>query len=63
MPQLSHRLVRVGRKHPSGSFLDEVVGRRSSGLRDSNHDGRVFYGEEPTRHFLGIVTGSRGSGS
>jgi hypothetical protein len=63
MPQLSHTIVGVGRKHASGTFLDEILARGRSGLCNSNDGGRGSHGEEPGRHFLGIVTGRCGSGS
>ena len=63
MPQLSHTIVGVGRKHASAAFVYEIVGRRRSGRCNSNAGGRGFYGEEPSRHLLGIVTRPCGSGS
>jgi hypothetical protein len=63
MPQLSHTIVGVGRKHASATFVDEILGRRRSGRCTSNAGGRGFYGEEPSRHLLGIVTRPCGSGS
>jgi hypothetical protein len=63
MPQLSYTIVGVGRKYASATFLDEILGRRRSGQCNSNDGGRGSYGEEPSRHFLGIVTRPCGSGS
>lgn len=62
MPQLSNTIVGVGRKHASGTSLDEILGRRRSGQCNSNDGGRGCYGEEPGRHFLGIVSRPRFSG-
>jgi hypothetical protein len=63
MPQLSYTIVGVRRKYASATFLDEILGRRRSGQCNSNDGGRGFYGEEPSRQFLGIVTRPCGSGS